>query len=223
MRSRRALIISVSVRQSHTARADELLKPAQDNAPDSHEALAFAHTSVMGEALSLIAALVSAVAGVIASAVAVAQWRESHPRSPDRRAIPPESPRSTSTPQEVPPAAPQEVSPAVPSKARQVRQGSRSLLWALVFGAVCCLLTAVNQFSYWNIQQIDRARGVAGVTATTGILSLLVSIVGIPLALIAAAVAIHRRRGRDFRLALVAFLVCFVPWIGLWIIYFIDY
>jgi uncharacterized membrane protein YhaH (DUF805 family) len=170
----------------------------------------------MGEALSLIAAVVSAVTGVIATAISVAQWRESHPRATDRGADRPESPRSTFT--RTPPAAPP---PAVPPP--EARRASRSLAWALVLAAVCCFFTAVSQFSYWNeLREVDVDSGWETFYNTTGLTSGFLSIVGIPLAVVAAGVALHRRRGRDFRLAVLALLGCLTPWIGLWIINVIN-
>jgi hypothetical protein len=196
-------------------RLTDLMRPF-----DVHDAGVPTHTSLMGEALALVAALVSAVTGVVAAAVSVAQWRESRMvRSPNGRPPPHESTNSTSAPTSGPRSK-----PAPPSRPRGVVQGPpRTLRWALALAAVCCLFEAVTQFSYWNQQREGyQGSGLEALTDITVSIAVLASIPGLGLAVYAAAVARNRRRDRDLRLAGLAFLGCLVPWIGFLVIDFIN-
>jgi hypothetical protein len=89
---------------------------------------------------------------------------------------------------------------------------------AAVLATVCCVFSAASDLVYWR-QQVSEGQD-AGLETLLDVLlavALLSSVAGALVAVVVALRGFVRRRGRDARLAVVAFVLCLAPWISFWI------
>jgi hypothetical protein len=177
----------------------------------------------MGEALTLLAALVSSIAAAVGAAVSVAEYRRSRAplegtttaptRSRKRETTVPAPPRtrggSPSDARRSPgsPGRPGEVGTELTRRDRTIRRG-------VVIATLSCLLAALCQFAYWP--QFDEYSYEANSdpwVVFTGLGSLLTSAVGVVYAVRVAVRGMHERRPGNLRVAGLILLGSLIPWV----------
>ncbi|MFI5587357.1 hypothetical protein ACIA5G_20075 [Amycolatopsis sp. NPDC051758] len=170
----------------------------------------------MNETLSLLAALVSAVAAVIGTGVSVAQWRASRPQPPvaPPASRPPASPRWPAPPQS--PAPPRSPSPAV---AQPPGRGlARTAAVAVASAAVTAVFSALSDFVFWSQQQSsDPDSGLETLLSVITGVVLLAALAAILLGLFVLAAGLVTRRNRLVRLGLLAVLLSQTLWPAIWL------
>lgn len=179
----------------------------------------------MSEALSLFAALLSALAAAVGAAVSVAQWRQTRapgPGSPFGAVPGPATSRAPGPPADLaPPAGSGRRSPAPPPQgpyARAVRAPrSRVNVTAAVLGTVSSALAVVGDLVVWSERDLDITERQGPLLNVIMAVMLLSSAVGTVLALFIAVRGLVRRRRGDLRLAAVVFALCLTPWLAFWI------
>jgi len=176
----------------------------------------------VNETLSLLAALVSAVAAVIGTGVSVAQWRASRPQPPvaPPASRPPASPRWPAPPQS--PAPPPSLAPPrSPSAAVEQPPGrglARTAAVAVASAAVTAVFSALSDFVFWSQQQSsDPDSGLETLLSVIVGVVLLAALAAILLGLFVLAAGLVTRRNRLVRLGLLAVLLSQTLWLAIWL------
>lgn len=150
----------------------------------------------MYEALSLLAALVSAVAAVIATWIAVAQWRASRPN--------------------LPAAAPPQL-PAAPPRPQAPGRGlTRTAAVALALGAVTAVFSALGDLVFYAQQQDSSSGQETWLSILLGG-AVLAGLVATLLGLFLIAAGLVKQRMRLARLGLLAVVLSQTFWLATWL------
>ncbi|MEU0796295.1 hypothetical protein ABZ342_40065 [Amycolatopsis sp. NPDC005961] len=154
----------------------------------------------MYEALSLLAALVSAVAAVVASWIAVAQWRLSRPGPPVI------APRRSS------PAAP----PQLPAARPAGRGLARAAAVAVALGAVTAVFSALGDLVFYAQQQESSPGQETWLSILLGT-AILAGAGALLLGLFVLLAGLVKRHGRSTRLGLLAIVLSQTFWLATWL------
>lgn len=149
----------------------------------------------MYETLSLLAALVSAVAAVIATWISVAQWRASRPNPP----------------------APPRPSPAAPPRPRAAGRGlTRTAAVALALGAVTAVFSGLGDLVFYAQQQESSPGQETWLSVLLGG-AVLAGLVATLLGLFLVAAGLVKQRKRLVRLGLFAVVLSQTFWLATWL------
>ncbi len=161
----------------------------------------------MYETLSLLAALASAVAAVIGTGVAVAQWRASRPKPPVAAAGPP-APRSPAP-------------PSAPAAGRPPGRGlARTAAVAVTLGTVTAVCSGLGDVVF-GLQQQDSSSGQESLLNFLLGAAVLAGLVATLLGLVLIAAGLAKRQRRLVRLGLLAVVLSQTFWLATWLTTFL--
>ena len=160
----------------------------------------------MNETLSLLAALVSAVAAVIGTGVSVVQWRASRPKPPI--AAPPS--RAPAVPLRLPAPPPTAV-----AEQPAGRKLARAAAVAVAAGAGTAVFSALTDFGYWLQESSGNDQG-ALLTFLASV-TYLAALTALFLGLFVLVAGLVKRRGRIAELGLLAAALSQTIWLAMWL------
>ncbi|MGW5718405.1 hypothetical protein ACWEVP_19715 [Amycolatopsis sp. NPDC003865] len=163
----------------------------------------------MYETLSLLAALASAVAAVVGTWVAVAQWRASRPAAPAR----PPAPRSPAPPS---PAPPRETAAGRPPG----RGLTRTAAVAVTLGTVTAVSSALGDVVF-GLQQQDSTSGQEALLSVLLGAAVLAGLAATLLGLVLIAAGLGKRQRKLVRLGLLAVVLSQTFWLATWLTTFL--
>ena len=156
----------------------------------------------MYETLSLLAALASAVAAVIGTGVAVAQWRASRPKPPVASAGPP-------------------VPSSAPVAARPPGRGlARTAAVAVTLGTVTAVCSGLGDVVF-GLQQQDSSAGQESLLGFLLGAAVLAGLAATLLGLVLIAAGLGKRQRRPVRLGLLAVALSQTFWLATWLTTFL--